>query len=138
MEDGEDAWTAAEAVRRYLESGAPERRLTVSSDAGGSLAVFDSGGRVSGWDVGRPAALGEALAELLEGGADLARVLPCFTLNVAELLGLAAKGRLIPGADADLVILDATGKARDVMARGRWHVREGRQEIHGAFGESTA
>ncbi len=137
VEEGEDAWSAAEAVRRFLESGAPARRLTVSSDAGGSLPVFDSSGQVSGWDVGRPAALGETLAELLEGGADLARVLPCFTLNVAELLGLAGKGRIVPGADADLVVLDESGKASDVMARGRWHVRDGRQKIRGAFEERT-
>ena len=138
VEDGEDAWSAPGAVRRYLESGVPAGRLTVSSDAGGSLPVFDAEGRVSGWGVGQPGALGGALAELLEGGTDLARVLPCFTLNVAELLGLAAKGRIVAGADADLVALDAKGQARDVMAHGRWHVRNGRQLVHGALEEKPA
>jgi beta-aspartyl-dipeptidase (metallo-type) len=105
----------------------------VSSDAGGSLPEFDDEGRVSGWGVGRPGALGGTLAELLGAGMDPARVLPCFTVNVARVLGLAAKGRIAVGADADLVVLDEDGRAGDVMARGRWHVRGGRQLIHGAF-----
>jgi len=133
VEEGEDGYSAVDAVRRYLDSGAPLERLTVSSDAGGSLPEFDDEGRVSGWDVGRPGALGGTLAELLGAGMDPARVLPCFTANVARVLGLAAKGRIAAGADADLVVLDEDGRARDVMARGRWHVRDGRQLIHGAF-----
>ncbi len=131
--EGDDGYSAADAVRRFLDSGAPPDRLTVSSDAGGSLPEFDGEGRVSGWDVGRPEALGEALAELLGAGMDPARVLPCFTTNVARVLGLASKGRVAVGADADLVVLDKDGRARDVMARGLWHVRGGVQVVHGAF-----
>lgn len=131
--EGDDGYSAADAVRRFLDSGAPPDRLTVSSDAGGSLPEFDAEGQVSGWDVGRPEALGEALAELLGAGMDPARVLPCFTTNVARVLGLASKGRVAVGADADLVILDKDGRARDVMARGLWHVRDGVQVVHGAF-----
>ncbi len=131
--EGDDGYSAADAVRRFLDSGVPLERLTVSSDAGGSLPEFDGEGRVSAWDVGQPEALGGTLAELLGAGMDPARVLPCFTANVARVLGLAAKGRIAVGADADLVILDKDGRAGDVMAMGRWHVRDGRQVIHGAF-----
>ena len=52
---------------------------------------------------------------------------------VAELLRLPHKGRLRPGADADLVVLDAGGAPADVMALGRWHVREGRPLVRGTF-----
>ena len=50
----------------------------------------------------------------------------------AEVADHWASG-LVPGSDADLVVLDENGAVRDVMARGRWHVREGRAVIRGTF-----
>jgi hypothetical protein len=35
------------------------------------------------------------------------------------------------------VVLDARGAVADVMARGRWHVRDGRAVVRGPF-EATA
>jgi beta-aspartyl-dipeptidase (metallo-type) len=131
--EGEDAWTAAEALSRYLATGLPAERVTVSSDGGGCLPSFDGEGRVVSMDVGHPAALADTLKELLECGQPLERVLPAFTANPARLLMLPRKGRLAAGSDADLVVLDAGGRVRDVMARGRWHVREAQPVILGMF-----
>jgi len=83
--------------------------------------------------VGRPSALGETLEELLAGGHALERVLPAFTSNPARVLRLPRKGHLSPGADADLVVLDAANRIADVMARGRWHVRAGMPVLRGTF-----
>lgn len=124
--EGEDAWSADEAVVRYLGARLDPSRITVSSDAGGSLPVFDAEGRVTGTEVGSPGAVGEALRTLLQRGERLERVLPAFTANPARLLRLDRKGRLVPGADADLVVLDTDAAVAHVMARGRWHVRDGR------------
>jgi beta-aspartyl-dipeptidase (metallo-type) len=129
----EDAWPADEALIRYLDAGLPPARITVSSDAGGCLPVFDADGRVAAMDVGRPSALAETLRLLLERGQPLARVLPAFTSNVARLLLLPNKGHLVTGADADLVVLDEHGGVRDVMALGRWHIQEGRSVLRGTF-----
>ena len=131
--EGEDAWGADEALVRYLDAGADPSRVTVSSDGGGCLPVFDGEGRVTALDVGSPAATGETLRALLGRGQPLERVLPAFTANPARLLRLPRKGQLRPGADADLVVLDARGAVADVMARGRWHVRDGRPVVRGAF-----
>jgi len=131
--EGEDAYAAEEALVRYLDAGLPPARNTVSSDAGGCLPEFDADGRVTVMDVGRPAALGDTLQRLLTMGQPLERVLPAFTSNVARLLLLPQKGHLVPGADADLVVLDAAHAVADVMARGRWHVREGRSVVRGTF-----
>jgi beta-aspartyl-dipeptidase (metallo-type) len=133
VEEGEDAWTAAEALLRYLDAGLPATQVTVSSDGGGCLPAFDGEGRVKAFDVGRPSALGETLEELLAGGHALERVLPAFTSNPARVLRLPRKGHLSPGADADLVVLDAANRIADVMARGRWHVRAGVPVLRGTF-----
>ena len=131
--EDEDGWNAVAALTRYLAAGLPPERVTVSSDGGGCLPVFDREGRVVEMDVGRPASLIETLAGLVECGQPLERVLPAFTSNPARLLRLSRKGRLGVGADADLVVLDERGGAAEVMARGRWHVREGRAVVRGTF-----
>jgi beta-aspartyl-dipeptidase (metallo-type) len=135
--EGEDAWSADEALVRYLDAGADPSRVTVSSDGGGCLPVFDDEGRVASFDVGSPSACGQTLRTLLGRGQPLERVLPAFTANPARLLQLHRKGVLRAGADADVVVLDEKSAVTDVMARGRWHVREGRAVVRGAF-ESEA
>jgi beta-aspartyl-dipeptidase (metallo-type) len=132
MEEGDDGWSAAEGLTRYLEAGLPADRVTVSSDGGGCLPVFDPEGRVTAMDVGSPSAMAGTLKELLGCGQPLERVLPAFTANPARLLRLD-KGSLIPGADADLVVLDEEGNVEDVMARGRWHVLGGQPAVRGTF-----
>jgi len=131
--DGEDAWPAGQALVRYLDAGLPPERITVSSDGGGCLPVFDEDGRVAAMDVGSPAALGDALAALIRCGQPLERVLPAFTSNPARLLRLERKGRLAAGSDADLVVLNDQGGVAEVMARGRWHVRGGKPVVRGTF-----
>jgi beta-aspartyl-dipeptidase (metallo-type) len=131
--DDEDAWRADDALVRALEAGVPVERLTVSSDGGGCLPVFDADGRVAHMDVGRADAMATTLAALLARGQELARVLPAFTQSVATLLRLPRKGSIAVGADADLVVLDAAHRVCHVMARGQWHVREGRAERRGLF-----
>ena len=133
VEEGEDAWSATDALMRYLDSGAPAERITVSSDAGGCLPVFDADGHVCQMGVGESGALLETLHDLLQRGVPMERVLPAFTSNPARLLRLSAKGRIRVGADADLVALDDANTAHDVWAGGVAHVRGGHIEHHGTF-----
>jgi beta-aspartyl-dipeptidase (metallo-type) len=122
VEEGEDAYDAAEAITRYLESKAPRHLITCSSDGGGCLPKFDANGRLASFDVGRPAVLFETFAALLSRGAPIADVLPVFTKNPADILRLRQKGRIAVGADADLVSLDEKHHPRDVIALGRKNI----------------
>ncbi|HEY5781499.1 MAG TPA: beta-aspartyl-peptidase [Lysobacter sp.] len=131
--EGEDAWSAADALQRYLDSGAPVELVTISSDAGGCLPCFDHDGRVCGMAVGESGALLATLNELLGRGLAMAEALPAFTSNPARLLRLAGKGRIAAGADADLVALDANGAASDVLIAGVTHVRAGEVQRRGIF-----
>lgn len=133
VDEDEDAWSAADALARYLERGAPPGRVSISSDGGGCLPSFDVEGRVERMDIGSPAALLETLGELLQRDFALEIVLPAFTANPAELLRLPGKGQLAVGCDADLVVLDEHHRARDVMARGVWHVQGGKPIRRGLF-----
>ncbi len=135
--DGEDAWSAEDALLRFLDAGAPAERVSVSSDGGGCLPTFDDDGRVSSMDVGAPGALALTLRQLLKSGAPLERVLPAFTRNPARLLRLPRKGEIAIGADADLVVLDSSGGIQDVMAMGQWHVRQGAAIVRGTFETSA-
>ena len=133
VEEGEDAWSAADGLIRFLDSTAPAERITISSDAGGCLPVFDHEGHVCRMGVGESGALLQTLNEVLQRGVPLERALPAFTSNPARLLRLPAKGRIQVGADADLVVLDEAGAAHEVIAGGIVHVRNGHIEHRGTF-----
>ena len=131
--EGEDAWSAADALLRFLDSAAPAERVTVSSDAGGCLPCFDADGCMTRMDVGSAGALLATLAEVVGRGVPLERALPAFTANPARLLRLQGRGRIASGNAADLVVLDATGAAETVIIGGVVHVERGRSVRLGTF-----
>lgn len=133
VEEGEDAWSAADALQRYFDSDAPATSVTISSDAGGCLPCFDAQGQLSHMDVGKPGALLETLRELLARGLPLEQILPPLTSNVAGLLRLSRKGVIGVGADADLLVLDEAHALSDVLLGGVWHLREGKTLRRGVF-----
>ena len=137
VEEGEDAWSAADALMRYLDSDAPAERITISSDAGGCLPVFDADGHVCRMGVGESGALLATLHEVLQRGVPLEQALPAFTGNPARLLRLAGKGRIAVGTDADLLVLDDADAVHTVIAAGVVHVRDGRVERRGTFENSV-
>ena len=126
-----DEVLAAEAVERFVEAGHLDR-LTVSSDGGGCLPHFRDGELVR-MDFATSGALADLLADLLARGVPLEDALRPFTATPARYLRLPDKGRVEEGADADLVVLGDGGRPIHVMARGRWHVRDGRPVAWGTF-----
>jgi len=131
--EDDDGWSAEAALLRYLGSGAPADRVTLSSDGGGCLPVFNEQGEMLEMDVGRPASLLATLGRLLAQGVALETVLPAFTSNVAQILRLHDRGRISRDCAADLVVLDDDNAVSDVMAAGIWHVQAGRQMVYGQF-----
>ncbi len=129
----EDGHPAERALQLYHERGLPPERITVSSDGGGCLPVFDAAGRMESMEIGACTALLETLAKAEALGLPFETALPAFTSSVADHLRLPGKGRIAPGADADLVVLDAAGRAESVMAGGQWFLREGELLRRGNF-----
>ncbi|MFQ5609404.1 MAG: beta-aspartyl-peptidase [Woeseiaceae bacterium] len=133
VDEGDPGWSADEALTRYLDSGAPDRNVTVSSDGGGCLPEFNEDGEVTKMDIGSPHCLAQTLKALLDADADLDRVLPAFTSNVANVLRLTDKGSIGPGFAADCLVLDDAHGISDVMVNGVWHVAGGEQKVFGRF-----
>ena len=135
--EGEDAWPAEIALLRYIDSGAAVDRVTISSDGGGCLPVWNEQGEMTGNEVGRPSILPHTLKLLLDQGLSLQQALPAFTSNVAGILRLPDKGRVRQGFAADFIVLDAEHRIDDVVVAGVWHVKDKHQQVFGQF-EKTA
>jgi beta-aspartyl-dipeptidase (metallo-type) len=112
---------ALQALLDVIKAGAPADRVTLSSDAGGSLPVYRNG-QLEGLTAASPSSLLELLQDTLrEHEAAVPLVLAALTCNPARALGLSQKGVLTAGADADLLLFDpASAALTDVMCLGRW------------------
>ena len=137
VEEGEDAWAAEDALVRYLESAAAAARVTISSDGGGCLPVFNEQGEITQMDIGKPSMLAHSLKKLIGQGVPLEQALPAFTSNVADILRFHDKGRIRKNNAADFVVLDENHDIDDVVVGGIWHVKDKQQQIFGQF-EKTA
>jgi beta-aspartyl-dipeptidase (metallo-type) len=128
---------ASEAVKYLVKEGVPVDRITMSSDGNGSLPVFDERGNLVKLDIARPQTLYREFVDLvLLEGVSLEDAVRVVSTNVADHLKLRSKGRVAPGKDADLVVLEK-GSLRVVyvVARGRVFVEGGRLIRRGAFEE---
>jgi beta-aspartyl-dipeptidase (metallo-type) len=111
---------ALQAFREAIEAGAPAGQLTFSSDAGGSLPLYRDGVLV-GLQAASPTALLELLNTAVTGQSDLVpAVIAALTRNPAMALGLASRGCLAVGKDADLLLYDPqSGQLQEVFCSGR-------------------
>ncbi|PRX98130.1 N-acetylglucosamine-6-phosphate deacetylase [Allonocardiopsis opalescens] len=112
---------AAPLLRFLHDAVGPDRMMAVSdgSDVSGlpdgahrrweGTEVSVRGGEITaagGGPAGGGRALDHAVATLVGAGVPLAAALRTASATPAAQLGAAAKGRIAPGADADLVVLD--------------------------------
>jgi beta-aspartyl-dipeptidase (metallo-type) len=95
--------------------------------------VFNEQGEMLHMDVGRPSSLAETLRDLLMQGVPLEIVLPAFTSNVADILRLKDRGRIMHGMSGDLLVLDDDHRISDVMVAGIWHIQAGIRQVFGQF-----
>jgi len=118
VEDDPDQDTVT-AIVEFQKEGVPLNRLTISSDAFGSLPVFDSQGNLISYTTGPPNTPLLAVQDLvLKYGWTLQSALPLITTNPSAVLGLKQKGRLVVNNDADIVVLDHNLKTVYVFGKG--------------------
>lgn len=123
------------ALRRMLEAGVDPGRITFTSDGQGSLPDWDETGKLKSISVGRVTSLFAAVRQAVqEEDIPLGTALRVITSNPAQLLKLRGKGRLAPGQDADVVLLDAKDlQVRTVIAKGRPLLKGGKMLAKGIY-----
>ena len=125
---GKPEKTAA-AVLRAREEGL-FARVTMSSDSGGSMPVWNEKKVCIGMGVGTPDTLLQTVRWLVqEAQLPLSEAVSLLTSHPAEALGLRRKGRIAPGADADILLMDDRLEIARVYAKGRLMVKDGRAVV---------
>lgn len=125
----------SEAVVRCLENGVKIQNVTMSSDANGSMAVYDEEGRFAGLCVTTVETMHKEFRDLARTkGVTLETALRPVTSSPAAAIGMyPRKGCVAEGADADLIIMDKDMSILKVFAMGRLAASEGAALLKGAF-----
>jgi beta-aspartyl-dipeptidase (metallo-type) len=133
LQHGEVA--AAEALARALQAGIPAMNLTLSSDGNASLPVYNDQGELVGLEVGQVHTLYQVARQaVLQYQVPLSDAITAITAAPAAVLGLKHKGRIAVAMDADLVLLNKSDLTiRDVFAKGRQLVKDGKAIVKGTF-----
>ncbi len=109
--------------------------ISFSSDGQGSLPDFNKNGELVGLKVGKVTSLYDKFKKVLQAGDfGLGEIIPLITSNPAKALGLKNKGEIVPGFDADLVVVDKDNYSIDkVFAKGKLMVDGGNPLRIGTF-----
>jgi len=118
--DMENEIKPSKALGLLMQAGVPVEHITFTSDGNGSLPMFDEQGKLIKVDMGYPDSIFTELRDaVLQENMSLETAVKVVTSNVADILKLNAKGRVIAGKDADLVVIDTDFGISVVIARGQ-------------------
>ena len=125
----------SDAIRRCLENGVDIRNVTMSSDANGSMAVYDAEGRFVGLCVTTVETMHKEFRDLaLTKDMPLETALRPVTSSPAAAIGMyPAKGCVREDSDADLIIMDKDLSILKVFAMGKLAADGGEALLKGAF-----
>ena len=131
----EDEVKASAGLKKFLNWNIRPEQILFSSDAQGSLPVFNAQRELVGMGVGEVKSLYREVRDaVLEDNVSLEIALKTITSNPADAFKLPLKGRIKKGWDADFVILDKdTLQIKHVVAKSKQIVRDGRALIKGMF-----
>jgi len=114
------------ALKVLLESGVPVANITFSSDSCGSLPGFDDHGNLVKLEMGLPASNLRELSDAVTiEKLPVEIALKTLTSNVATILKLHGKGFILKGMDADILFLSPGMEMVDLIAMGKWVVKDG-------------
>lgn len=125
----------SKGLKRLLDEGIGLDQFTMTSDGQGSLPYFDENNQFIGLGVGSSRALMVGIKEAVQvEQIPLEIALRAITSNPAKILKLAQKGRIAPGMDADLCLLNQdTLDVETVIAKGKVMVDKKNVKVWGTF-----
>lgn len=115
-----------EAIVRSLDAGVDEHLVTMTTDGNASVPMAMPDGTHGAYEKSLSWLWEAVVALVRQEGLSLPRALAFATLNPARALGLARKGRVRVGGDADLLVIGPDMTIRHVLARGNHLVEDGR------------
>ncbi|MGE5628947.1 MAG: beta-aspartyl-peptidase [Solirubrobacterales bacterium] len=121
------------AFKILLENNVSPFNITMSSDAGGSMPIFDKDGKLLKLSVGSPMSNLEALKSSISNGIAFETAIIPFTLSPSKILKLKGKGEIKEGHDADLLIFDNSFNLKSVVAKGKIMVENYKPIVFGTF-----
>ncbi len=112
-------------VLHALDKNAPISNITFSTDGNAGLDKKDETGNLIGFRRAPITTnLSETVALIKQGGLNPELAIKLITSNPAKNLGLANKGNISLGADADFCAFDSDWKLTDVFALGKQWMRD--------------
>ena len=134
-----DSVKPSEAVRRCMEAGVDIERITMSSDANGSMAVYDEDGTFKGLFVTTVESMFSEFRDIvLKENLPLETAIRVVSTNAAKSIGMyPRKGGIQEGQDADLILLGKDLEIDSVYAKGVLAAKNGVSLLHNAFEHST-
>jgi beta-aspartyl-dipeptidase (metallo-type) len=124
----------SKAVSELVNAGVPLEHITMSSDGCGSLPEFNDNGEIVSLNMGYPLSVFTELADLVNiEKMPLENAVKVITSNIADILKLKQKGRILPGKDADLVLINEDFKIQHVVALGKLMMKNGELLKRGCY-----
>ncbi len=118
--NGNESVDVADALMYFKNKNVDLSQVTVSSDAQGSLPVFDKNGNLLSIEVSDCSTLFSAFKKCVEKGMNIEEALAPFTSNVAQLFGFNS-GKVEIGKKANLLFLDPEKLTlKKVMVEGKF------------------
>jgi beta-aspartyl-dipeptidase (metallo-type) len=131
--EGDTAVSASDLYIKMLQEKISPYNITMSSDSGGSMPLFDSAGRLTQLTVGLPTTNMEAIHETFKKGIPLEDALIPMTSSPAKLLKLADKGHIRENFDADLLLIDNNFNISHVISKGKIMVKGHKPTVYDTF-----
>ncbi|MCD4746369.1 MAG: beta-aspartyl-peptidase [Bacteroidales bacterium] len=124
----------SKAIVELINAGVPLEHITMTSDGCGSLPDFDEKGNLIQLEMGYPKSIFDEMVDAVtQENLELEKILKVITSNPADILRLNQKGRIEPGKDADLVLLNSNYKIDFMIAMGKMMVREQKMLCKGSY-----
>jgi len=115
----------SKAIVELVKAGVPLEHITLTSDACGSLPDFDEKGNLVKLEMGYPKSVFDEITDTVrEEKMGFDKAIQVATSNIADILKLRKKGRIQPGHDADILIIDKDYQICHVIAMGKIMTRE--------------
>lgn len=122
------------AVKALLDAAVPIEHITMTSDGFGSLPHFNEKGELVKLEMGTLQSVYTEWVDLVKKEKlHIEDALKPITSNPASILKLPGKGRVLPGFDADLLLLDNELRMVHSFANGRQTVKNGEIIIKGTY-----